>query len=521
MSVAESFQKLTEQLGRRGHKLYKPYQEDGVTWMLSRELSETVPGGILADEMGLGKTIQTIALLLGNSVRRTLILVPPSLIGQWENAFQTFAPSLKLWIWYGKTRIWKKEDLTKLENIDVVISTYGLTYQRNTGNKTPLHDIIWDRIVLDEGHIISRSYTKRYKGVKSLVSNKRWVLTGTPIQNSIHDIYNLLYFVGVPEEDLTEDSLDRYYLRRTKKDLVQFNNELRLPELEVNIVPVNFASEEERGFYRRIQGDVSDALEKLQNFNFNMTQVLELLMRLRQTSVHPQMVINAYRKKEPLLELPNWIGKTSKIALLTEMIKTHPDESSLIFCNFKYEMTKIQESLINIGIDVKMINGSTSHEDKKKILADANKQSEYSRSLMLINGFSGLPKLTHDVCLNIMKYLPNSAIICQVQSGGTGLNLQKYSRVYFTTLLWNPALESQCIARAHRLGQKKKVVVTKFALHDTADSKTIDERILEIQQAKRKIMSKCLKDESLENNGIEQTSVKVKLSLDDILGLLQ
>lgn len=514
-------------LKESGHELYKPYQMDGVQWMISRELGEGANGGILADEMGLGKTIQTISLILGNRVRRTLILVPPTLISQWTDAIRTFAPSLKVYEWYGKTRIWKKEDLTKLEDIDVVLTSYGLTYKKGKSAKdetTLLHELAWDRIVLDEGHMIMHASCKRSRGVANFKATYRWVLTGTPVHNSERDFINLLNFVGVTLDEYhadrcPRDLINKYLLRRTKDQVAQFNPDLKLPPLEVNIVPVQFASEAEEAFYNRVQGDIRDELVKLKDFNFNMTSILELLMRLRQASVHPQMVIDAYRKKYPLLELPNWTGKTSKIALLTDMIKQHPNDASLVFCNFKYEMRSIAESLTKQGCEVSMINGSTTKAERDRILLESTRPSNCARSLMLINGFAGLPWLPEDICREIMSYLPQQVLICQVQSAGTGLNLQKCSRVYFTTLLWNPALESQCIARAHRIGQKNTVVVTKLSIHGE-DASTIDDRILAIQQDKRDIMAKCLLDESLKFNGDPAKAMKVKLSMFDILQLL-
>lgn len=511
-------------LAENGQSLYSPYQEEGVKWMMEREYDPNASGGILADEMGLGKTIQTISLILGNRVRRTLILVPPTVVSQWLEAFRTFAPSLNVWEWYGKSRIWKKEDLTKLEDVDVVITSYGLTYKKGKGNEEPtlLHELKWNRLVLDEGHMISNNAAKRSRGVSRFIADHKWVLTGTPVNNSENDFINLLAFIGVSFNDFsTKELRERFILRRTKEEVAEFNPNLRMTPLEVNILPVEFASEEERAFYRRVKGEVKDELEKLRNFNFNLTSVLELLMRLRQASVHPQMVISAYKKKEPLLELPNWLGKTSKIALLTNMIKTHPNEASLVFCQFKYEMNSIRKSLEEEGCVVKMINGSTKKDERDKILRESNTPSKWCRHLMLINGFSGLPYLPYDICLKVMSFLPQEVIITQVQSGGTGLNLQKCSRVYFTTLLWNPALESQCIARAHRLGQTKKVVVTKFSLRDSDEEKTIDDRILAIQGEKRELMAKCLQDDALKHNGDYSESQKVKLTMYDIIELLK
>mgnify|MGYP003335610422 CR=1 FL=1 len=222
---------------------------------------------------------------------------------------------------------------------------------------------------------------------------------------------NLLELVGVGIDEYinrTELVIEKYLLRRKKSDVIpMLSPEHHIPDLIINTVPVEFSSEEERCFYRKIKGDMSLELERLRLFNFNMNSAFECIIRLKQASIHPQMVINAYRKKNNILNLPNWKGRTSKLEVMKSMIEKHPNDSSLIFCNFKYEMNEIKKQLLNIGLEVSMINGSTTNEQRKVILKNSNVISRYSRGLMLINGLSGLPKLPHDICMNIMKYLPN------------------------------------------------------------------------------------------------------------------
>ena len=515
---------LAQQLKNSGYKLHD-YQKDGLDFLINRDIDPFTPGAILADEPGVGKTIQIISLILNSCNGKQLIVLPPSLVNQWIEIINKVLPHLNLYQWLGKNRLNNKDELDKLDDYQIIITTYGLTHKKGQKYETLLNEIMFDRIILDEGHMCSNKGSKRWKGVNSLKSRSKWILTGTPIQNSEKDLMNLLELVGVSIDEYinrTELVIEKYLLRRKKSDVIpMLSPEHHIPDLIINTVPVEFSSEEERCFYRKIKGDVSLELERLRMFNFNMNSAFECIIRLKQASIHPQMVINAYRKKNNILNLPNWKGRTSKLEVMKSMIKKHPNESSLIFCNFKYEMNEIKKQLLNIGLEVSMINGSTNNEQRKVILKNSNVISRYSRGLMLINGLSGLPKLPDDICMNIMKYLPNKVLICQVQSAGTGLNLQGYNRIYFTSLLWNPALEHQCISRAHRLGQKKKVIVTKLVLKDNNDEKTIDERILEIQQNKREIMAKLLKDDELKYDGEQLNPIRIKLTMDDIENLLE
>jgi SNF2 family DNA or RNA helicase len=170
-------------------RLYAPYQQEGVMWMLTMENNIGKPkGGFLCDEMGLGKTVQLIATMLGNKKRKTLIVVPKSIVTQWVEEITRFAPSLTCVAWDGPAR-----DSTDISLVDIVVAPYSVV---RMGSR--LHRVHWDRIILDEAHEIRNRNSKLFKTVNALRSDIRWAVTGTPVFNSMNDFISLCEFVGIP-----------------------------------------------------------------------------------------------------------------------------------------------------------------------------------------------------------------------------------------------------------------------------------------------------------------------------------
>ena len=210
-------------------RLISPYQHDGVKWLSERELAPDYPGGFLCDEMGLGKTVQMIAVMLVNPRPKTLIVVPKSIVGQWVSEIKRFAPSLTVHAYNGMDRMMPDSD-KPFPNI--VVAPYSVLPREVDNLPCPLVRVKWDRVILDEGHEIRNPKTKSYLICKSLMAEIRWVLTGTPIFNSMRDFVTLCAFIGIPRDytqGYTEDVRKRYVLRRTKVDLAQHNKRLELP----------------------------------------------------------------------------------------------------------------------------------------------------------------------------------------------------------------------------------------------------------------------------------------------------
>jgi len=229
----------------------KDYQTNGVRWMLTNEHNghmvgdKQVHGGILADEMGLGKTIQAIGTMIGNFKNGpgTLIVLPLSLLDQWENIFLQTLGHQPL-IYHGS----KKYEITveQLQTAPIVITTYGMIVIPKTSKDTLLHRVNWGRIIFDEAHHMRNKKTKLFVDTLKLKSNIKWLITGTPIQNRMSDFYSLCAQLGLPEVYYTSpckinELVRNFVLRRTKADVG-----LRLPELHSQTIQVQWTNTAEK-----------------------------------------------------------------------------------------------------------------------------------------------------------------------------------------------------------------------------------------------------------------------------------
>ena len=174
-------------------RLISPYQHEGVKWLVARETAELNPGGFLCDEMGLGKTVQLIATMLINPKPRTLVIVPKSVVGQWCDELTRFAPSLSVGTFDGPKRTLAYGALP-----NVTVAPYSVLAERKGGARCALLGVRWDRVILDEGHEIRNRKSKTHVASLELRAPIRWVVSGTPIFNSIRDFVALCAFVGIP-----------------------------------------------------------------------------------------------------------------------------------------------------------------------------------------------------------------------------------------------------------------------------------------------------------------------------------
>tara|TARA_B100000902_G_scaffold73046_1_gene78230 strand:- start:1190 stop:2626 length:1437 start_codon:yes stop_codon:yes gene_type:complete len=441
-------------------ELYK-HQKEGVSWLLSMEnLSRGPKGGFLCDEMGLGKSIQMISTILGNVKKNTLIIVPKSIVTQWKNEIMKFAPSLNVFIYDGPDRTQDPDDLLKS---DVVISPYSLL----TENAMMLHRIRWGRVVLDEGHEIRNPTSSKFKAACKLHADIKWILSGTPIFNSMKDFVTLCTFIGVDRklvQAMTSKVKNLYILRRTKED----NPMLEIPECKFENIDLEMYPEE-RELYKHAfiesQETIKDIFRSAINVNMYNMEIFECLLRARQTMIYPQMYINGIAKKHG--EIPEfWEGRSKKMETLFKLISEHPNEKTLIFCQFKQEMDYIRE---NLKCNVFRIDGSVSKDDREKQLKLFNEAPQ------------------------------NSVFLIQVKAGGQGLNIQCASRIYFTAPCWNPATELQAIGRAHRSGQKRTVHVKKLVYVDTPGFPSVEQAMIALQGHKSLLSAEVLRDERLKN----------------------
>lgn len=451
-------------------RLIAPYQREGVGWLLMREFSNAGhKGGFLCDEMGLGKTVQMISTILGNPDKRTLVIVPKSIVTQWAEEIDNFAPHLKVLVHDGPNRTTNPNDFLKYH---VVISPYSIMVDKGKprGDPTIMHTITWGRIIIDEGHEIRNAKSKISSSVRNLKSDIKWVVTGTPVYNSIKDFVTLCDFVGIPKshvQGITKKIQDTYVMRRTKEDVAKFNPRLKLPPCDFDNIEMEMYPEE-RDFYSEVHTDSSNFVKevfKSGNLAMHTMHILECLLRCRQAMIHPQLVVDGRAKKEEVA--PDiWAGRSKKMETLLNCINEHPKEKTLIFSQFIGEMNIIHEMIAQAGFRVFRIDGSVSKEERH-------------------------------IQIQTFREAENGIFLIQIKAGGQGLNLQEATRVYITSPAWNPATELQAIGRSHRTGQTKKVFVKKLIYAGEDSLPSVEQSIMSLQGHKSQVCADVLNDPRL------------------------
>jgi hypothetical protein len=460
---------------------YKQYQYDGVRWMLNNELMDepvcSVRGGFIADEMGLGKTIMMIALMLCNFRSKTLIVVPPILIQQWYDTIFNTTKHEPL-IYHGKMK--KNISMEIINSHKIVITTYGaitLTVYDVINNETTLlHRIKWSRIIFDEAHHLRNSKTTIYNGAKMLSGQIKWLVSGTPIQNSKSDFYSLCSIIGIPKTyySKTENlkSLAKaFILKRTKKQLG-----IKMKKLVIETHIVKWGNQKEMDLAQGIHSllsfsNVSPRILDTQLINcIQHYEILPLFLLARQSCIYPKLLSDKLNEFNNLSCNYEYFNYSSKLNFIVDKILQRKDNGrgKLIFCHFYKEMDEIAARLRAKGInEVAIFDGRTCFNNRNTILQDKNK-----------------------------------VLILQVQTGCEGLNLQQnYSEIYFVSPHWNPAVEAQAIARCHRIGQKKTVYVEKFVMDSfpqnnknnvLIDTVNIEKYASSLQEFKREIAQEIL-----------------------------
>lgn len=476
MTIEQQYNLAKDSLNGR---LFAPYQREGVLWMLTMEDQKSGPkGGFLCDEMGLGKTVQLVSTMLGNPKPRTLVVVPKSIITQWVEEITRFAPHLSIGVFDGPDR--------KIEDVDVTIAPYTLLTLKggSADAKTPLHMISWDRVILDEAHEIRNKKSKLFKSVCRLRTQIKWIVTGTPVFNSMEDFVSLSTFLGLSKtvvQGMTNKIKDIYILRRTKDDLAKINERLRLPPCYFENVELDMYPDEKQLYeivFLEAQDTIRDAFKNAVSLNAKNMVILECLLRARQCMIWPQMYLDGVAKQNET-QAEKWVGRSKKMETLFEMIRSHPNEKSLIFCQFRGEMNYIQK---NLEGPVFRIDGGVPKEERVK----------------QIEGFKKAPS--------------GASFIIQIKSGGQGLNLQEATRVYITAPSWNPATELQAIGRSHRTGQTQPVYVKKLVYKECSRFVSVEEEMMALQGHKSIVCSKVLNDDRIEKQiPVNRTSDKISI----------
>jgi SNF2 family DNA or RNA helicase len=464
---------------------HKQYQRDGVRWILNNEIRDdpvcNIRGGFIADEMGLGKTIMMIGTFVCNFLKRTLIVLPPVLIDQWYiQIYRTTGH--KALIYHGDDK--KQITIEELGRASIVITTYGaitLTKKQIKDDVvTMLHRVAWSRIVFDEAHHLRNSATTRYISAKLLNAKIRWLVSGTPVQNSKKDFYSLCSMIRLPASFYTETENLRtlaraFILKRSKR---QAGIEMTNVVVDKNIV--NWSNNKEMELSEEIHSALAFSRVSTKKSNklivntFKNAGTLALMLRARQTCIYPKLMSNKLIKLASTGLLGDYSTYTeafncsSKLDYAVNKILERKGNGcgKLIFCHFREEIDEIATRLRAGGMDkVATFDGRTSSGKRFDVLNDKNE-----------------------------------ALILQIQTGCEGLNLQEnYSEIYFISPHWNPAIEDQAIARCHRIGQTKPVYVERFEMcsfapdeEEHVDTRTVDNYVGAVQEVKRIIANEII-----------------------------
>ena len=439
----------------------RPYQKAGVNWL--HFLNEFGFGGCLADDMGLGKTIQVLTLLQSlheqdQTHSPSLIIMPRSLLANWEREAQRFTPNLKLITHFGNGRPKTSDHFT---DANLILTTYGIVRR----DLEMLRQYNFHYIVLDESQAIKNPNAKISKNVRLLQSQHRLVMTGTPVENSTFELWSQFAFLnpgllgGVdyfktefsnPIErhndqdaaELLRKMVYPFIMRRTKDQVA-----LDLPPRSDRTIYVEMDSTQ-RKVYDKTRDDYRAKLLGLieqKGMSGARFKMLEGLLRLRQISNHPKLVRDKYR------------GKSAKLELLLETLQTLHAEGhkALIFSQFVQMLHIIREEMDKMGLSYSYLDGSTR---KRQDVVDA---------------FQNDPDLTF--------------FLISLKAGGVGLNLTAADYVIHVDPWWNPAVEMQASDRSHRIGQDKPVLVYKLITKDS-----VEEKILELQERKKKLVSQLI-----------------------------
>ena len=444
----------------------RDYQVSGFEFF--KTLSDYQFGGILADEMGLGKTIQTIAFLLSNKDKKSIVITPTALIYNWKNELEKFAPTLKVGLLHA-AKSEREKILDNIDNYDVILTTY--TTYKNDIDK--YKNINFDYCIIDEAQNIKNPDAIITKAIKNVNAKVRFALTGTPIENNLMELWSIFDFI-MPgylynkskfksifvnnDKNIIElkNLIKPFILRRTKKEVIT-----ELPDKIEQKIIIDLEKEHKRAY----KGYVNLITRKIKENNQDNITVFSYLTKLRQLCLSPELMVKNYQ------------GKNSKLDVLINIINDSSDEKILVFSQFTKVLEVIGKRLNEENISYSYLDGKTSAKDRVKLVEEFNTNN-------------------------------NKVFLISLKAGGTGLNLTSANIVVHFDPWWNPAVEDQASDRAHRIGQKNVVNVIKLIAKGTAE-----ERVINLQETKKELI------EDVINGNLDNSSTLKNLSKDDIIDL--
>ncbi|MGM9924458.1 MAG: SNF2 helicase associated domain-containing protein [Bacillus sp. (in: firmicutes)] len=462
-------ERLAFEVPEQMRPILRDYQVYGFQWM--KTLAHYKFGGILADDMGLGKTVQSIAFILSelSCIREkkqpVLIVCPSAVTYNWRSEMMKFAPGLQIVIADGDkaARSRKRKEIARA---DVVIISYPLLRQDVKWYEKQLFHTVF----FDEAQAFKNPATQTAKAVKRIQAEYRFALTGTPVENSLEELWSIFYVVfpelfrGLKEySQLTKKAIARrirpFLLRRLKEDVLA-----ELPEKIETTESIELLSEQKQlyaAYLAKLRHDTLKHLDK-DTFRKNRIKILAGLTRLRQICCHPALFVDGYAGGSAKYEQLMRIIEESKMA----------GRRVLVFSQFTSMLKLIGRELAKEGTPFLYLDGQTPSEER---VALCNRFNEGGCDLFLIS----------------------------LKAGGTGLNLTGADTVVLYDLWWNPAVEEQAADRAHRMGQKNAVQVIKLVARGT-----IEDKMNELQEKKRHLIEEIIHPEDKASSRLTEEDIR-------------
>lgn len=463
------------------------YQKVGFQWL--KLLDQYGLGGILADDMGLGKTVQMLAVILSyieneEKPNPTMVVCPSSLALNWYNEIQKFAPSLKAIVIHGNVEE-RESQIKQIENYHIVITSYDLLKRDIDIYRDMNYEFQY--VIADEAQYIKNNNTQNAKAIKEIHSKTRYALTGTPIENSLSELWSIFDFImpgylfrykkykelyEIPiAKDNDENAMQKlkmliepFVLRRIKKEVLT-----ELPDKTITVLHNEMQDEQLKLYASYIARAKKEAVREINENGFEKSQIkiLALLMRLRQICCHPSLFLQDYE------------GESSKLSQCTEVIKeaVQAGHKILLFSGYTSMFSILEKELKKEKISYFKLTGQTKVGDRIRLVDEFNEND------------------------NIKVFL------ISLKAGGTGLNLIGADMVIHYDPWWNLSAENQATDRTYRIGQKRNVQVYKLITKNS-----IEEKIYELQQKKAKLADTMLSTEA--------TFIS-KLSKEDIMALFE
>lgn len=462
----------------------RPYQKEGFKWI--NEITDLGFGGVLADDMGLGKTLQIIAFLLSQKKSKSIVVVPTSVIYNWMDEFEKFAPSIRVGLVHGSKskrdkvlRDFKRglgikveeENLKEksYEKYDVLLTTYGTL----KNDEKAYENLSFDYCIIDEAQNIKNPAAQATLSVKNIKSRCNIALTGTPIENNLMELWSIFDFVMpgylftkerfrerfiLDESNLSElkSLITPFILRRLKEDVLS-----ELPEkLEKKyLVEMKGKQKQLYSFYVKAIKNQLNENKSSEKSGRDKINLFAYLTKLREICLDPSLVV------------PDYTGGSSKLTVVKEIVKDASESGKkiLLFSQFISVLKKIEEDFKKEEISYLYLDGGTSAKDRVERVKKFNEDS------------------------NIKVFL------ISLKAGGVGLNLTSASMVIHFDPWWNPAVEDQATDRAHRFGQENKVEVIKLVAKDT-----IEEKIVLMQEDKRELIQSLMDGKTMDGKVLKR-----------------